>query len=376
MQWQSEIAYQDPRTEAYLGSPSVVRTPDGALLASFDRFGSGAPRAGEVRWCLTSVYRSEDDGRSWQRITHLVDSWWSSLFVHDGATYLLGTSGYCGDIVVRRSTDGGFTWTKPLEESSGLLFAAGEDETPPNYHCAPTPVVEHDGRLYRAFEDKGGDETAQGEHDAFVVSCDPADDLLDASNWRMSEKLSSAVLPGDSAGTPPNWREGNVVVGPDGDLWNVLRTNDLPERDTAAVLRVEDGGRRVEFDGVVDLPGGESKFTIRRDPETGAYLMLSNPNTDPDHHTRNVLAMYASADLRDWRRVRTLMTDDLLEGVESIESTGFQYPDWQFDGDDVVYVVRTAYDSAENMHDSNRITFDAVSSFRELLPSDVLDRSG
>ena len=37
--------------------------------------------------------------------------------------------------------------------------------------------------------------------------------------------------------------------------------------------------------------------------------------------------------------------------------TGFQYVDWQFDGDDLIYVVRTAYRGARNFHDSNQIMF-------------------
>ena len=47
--------------------------------------------------------------------------------------------------------------------------------------------------------------------------------------------------------------------------------------------------------------------------------------------------------------------------------TGFQYVDWQFDGDDIIYLVRTAYRGAIRYHDSNRIIFRKLPNFRDLL---------
>ena len=52
---------------------------------------------------------------------------------------------------------------------------------------------------------------------------------------------------------------------------------------------------------------------------------------------------------------------------QSIELTGSQYPDWQFDGEDIICLVRTAYDGAHNFHDSNRITFHRIKNFRRLI---------
>ena len=64
---------------------------------------------------------------------------------------------------------------------------------------------------------------------------------------------------------------------------------------------------------------------------------------------------------------------------ESVRLTGFHYVDWQFDGDDLIYLVRTAYAGAHNFHDANRITFHRLDGFRSLLgptchgPSNALD---
>ena len=51
-----------------------------------------------------------------------MNCYWSGLFAHGSAVYILGTSQQYGSIVIRRSEDGGFTWTHPADASSGLLF--------------------------------------------------------------------------------------------------------------------------------------------------------------------------------------------------------------------------------------------------------------
>ena len=56
----SQVKYQPERSKAYIGSPSLVRLPDGALLASHDYFGQLRTLEGENG--LTSIYRSEDNG--------------------------------------------------------------------------------------------------------------------------------------------------------------------------------------------------------------------------------------------------------------------------------------------------------------------------
>jgi hypothetical protein len=366
----SEIKSQDAATKTYLGSPSLIRLKDGDLLATHDYFGPGCPRNYEGEEHLTSVYRSSDEGKSWSNVTHISGAFWSNLFEHRGSIYLLGTSQQYGSIVIRRSEDSGNTWTHPMDERSGLLFRGGSLRQPPNYHCAPVPILRKDGRLYRAFEDC--DPCAWGiGFQSLIISADEDADLLDASSWRMSNKL-----PYDPAWTPgelgelerPGWLEGNVVEAPDGEIWNILRFNSAPLVDRAAMVRVHDEGRRISFDpaaGYIDFPGGMTKFTLRRDPDTGLYLTLSNNNTDPAYPSqRNVLSLHASEDLLHWYHVRTLLEDDSdLSWEDSVRLTGFQYVDWEFDDEDIIYIVRTAYRGAHNFHDANRITFHKVEGF-------------
>ena len=226
-----------------------------------------------------------------------------------------------------------------------------------------------------------------------VISA-PADaDLLDAENWAMSNKLPfdpSWVQPDWGEATVPGWREGNVVAAPDGELWNLLTFEAKPfPQEKAARIKIHDQGQRISFDpknGFLDFPGSKAKFSVRRDPETGTYLSLVNPLVDLEslhaiatspalnsghrkkhpYRQRNVVALTASQDLWNWRVVTELMADDSgLEAEASILLTGFQYIDWQFDGDDLIYLVRTAYRGTRNFHDANRVVFRRLNNFRE-----------
>lgn len=379
-----ELRYQSPSTKTYLGSPSLVRLHDGRLLATHDYF---APEGGEGTIKgddgLTSVYRSDDDGRTWRNIAHLAGAFWSTLFLHRDSLWLLGCSRVYGSIVIRRSDDGGDTWTRADTPAGGLLFAGGSEDRGPHYHGAPMPVLVHGGRIYRAFEDCTPRVWGRG-FKAFVISAPEDADLLDAANWTMSNKLAfdPAWVPAERWGGAlnPGWLEGNCVAAPDGSVWNILRVNAEPMPDQAALVRVSDEGRRVSFDpenGFIDFPGGTHKFTIRRDPRSGLYLTLSNPAAGrfPSGNgfidvpflgvsRRNILTLCSSPDLRDWSVCATLLADDLpLDARESYEKTGFQYVDWHFDGEDIIYLARVGYDGSPNFHDSNRITFHRLRSY-------------
>ena len=86
---------------------------------------------------------------------------------------------------------------------------------------------------------------------------------------------------------------------------------------------------------------------------------------------RNILSLCCSGDLRNWKILKNLLTDDTgLPPEESVRYTGFQYADWEFDGDDLIYLVRMSYRGARNYHDSNRITFHRERNFRRATSPD------
>ncbi|MBI2924732.1 MAG: exo-alpha-sialidase [Verrucomicrobia bacterium] len=356
------IAHSPASSGIYLGSPSIALLPDGSLVASHDLFG---PSTTHDR---TRVFASKDRGATWQRLTEIEGQFWSSLFAHRGALYLMGTSRQDGHAIIRRSTDSGRSWTTPKDHDTGLLLADGQ------YHCAPVPVVVHNGRLWRAMEDAMGPGGWGNRFNAFMMSA-PADaDLLKAANWTVSNRLGrdAAWLDGKFGG----WLEGNAVVTPDGRIVNILRVDFRAGSEKAAMIDISADGTRATFDpqrGFIDFPGGCKKFTIRRDLREGGYWSLSNfvpesqRGANPER-TRNTLALVHSSDLRRWE-VRCL----LLHHPDR-ERHGFQYVDWQFDGDDLIAAVRTAFDDEEggahNQHDANFITFHRVQSFRRLAMKD------
>ena len=379
----NELRCQDPRTMTYLGSPSLIILPGGGMLASHDYFGPGCPGNSLGQGNLTSLYRSDDSGLTWASVGHLNGLIWGSLFLHGDHLYIIGVSREFGDIVIRRSEDGGYTWTRPADARSGLLFEGGAAQELPNYHGSAMPVLNHRGRLYTTFEDarrpntvipgSGGIRGVTGIQ-AFVISVAADADLLDASNWVMSNKLD---LNADHApeGWPEmldlNWREGSLAVTPAGEIWSMMCVKGRPQVEKTAIVKVDADGRRVSFDpstGLIDFPGGMTKFTIRQEETTGIYWTLTNPNMNPDFvNQRNVLALYSSDDLGSWKRRATILEDDSdLSPEESAERTGFQYASWQFDGADIVFALRTAYNGAANYHDSNRITFHRIRDFRSL----------
>lgn len=352
------IAHSPASTQRYLGSPSLVALPDGVLVASHDFFGPGTTRD------VVHVYGSTDRGERWTRRAEIRGAFWSSLFVHRDVLYLFGTSKQDADIVIRRSTDGGRTWTEPRDASSGRLRADAR------YHCAPVPVIEHGGRLWRAFEDVMGPGGWGSNFRSFMMSIPVDADLLVATNWVESNRLGRdpAWLDGRFGG----WLEGNAVVSPEGTVVNMLRADYRDPDEKAAIIEISRDGRTATFDpvrGFVPFPGGCKKFTVRRDPQGGGYWALSNyiPASQRGgnvERTRNTLALVHSTDLRTWT-VRA----QLLHHPDRINH-GFQYADWQWDGDDLIAAVRTAFDDAHGgahgCHDANFITFHRWRNFRTL----------
>lgn len=351
------IDHSPASSGAYIGSPALAVLPTGEYIASHDFFGPGTENN------RTDVFRSTDKGRTWHRIATVSGQWWSSLFYHRGALYLMGTSRENGFVVIRRSSDGGHTWTDPKDTNSGLLFADGK------YHCAPVPVVCHNGRIWRAMEDAMGPDGWGRRFNSFMMSAPEHADLLCAANWRSSNRLAGNTnwLGGAFGG----WLEGNAVVSPEGEIVNILRVDTPSCPEKAAIVRISPDGLSASFDpekGFIDFPGGAKKFTIRFDVESRLYFALASIARKPWDATakpasvRNTLALICSSDLRHWK-----VKQILLEHPD-VTKFGFQYADWLIEDRDIIAVCRTAYEDglggAHNYHDANFLTFHRFKNFR------------
>jgi hypothetical protein len=358
------ITHSPAASKIYLGSPSLAVWTNGDYIASHDEFGPGSKE--HVR-AISRLFRSQDHGLTWRPIATIDGAFWSSLFVHHGALYLLGPDKHHGNVVIRRSLDGGETWTSPTNAATGLLRDNGE------YHCAPMPVIEQAGRLWRAMEWRHPPLGWGTNYRAGMLSVPVEADLLQATNW-----TSSNFLPSDRGWNGADmgaWLEGNAVVTPDGELVDVLRVQTKSPEERAAMVHISADGKSASFDPARDFipfPGGAKKFTIRFDPQSRRYWSLASiidaahRGEDPGH-VRNTLALTSSADLRHWE-VRAL----LLQHPDT-RKHGFQYVDWLFEGEDLIAVCRTAFDDAQggahNAHDANYLTFHRFAHFRQLQPA-------
>ncbi|MDQ2950170.1 MAG: glycoside hydrolase [Acidobacteriota bacterium] len=338
------IDYEPAQSGLYIGSPSIVILPTGDYVSSHDLFG---PNAAHQTAPITKIFRSRDRGKTWRKMAQLDHQFWSNLFVDHGQLFLMGTSFEYGRIVIRRSIDGGATWT-------GAAFLTNDT----GYHTAPVPMLEKDGRLWRAMEFHP--EGPWGHFQAFMMSARIGADLLDPNSWTMTARLPYPANAGEGA----TWLEGNAVAAPDGSIYDILRVANI---EKAAILAVQND--QLVFKGLVDFPGGSKKFSIRYDPASRLYWTLSNPAlkeyamsaTDPAS-VRNTLVLMSSKDLHDWKIVRTILShpDPLKHG--------FQYVDWQFDNLDIIAVSRTGFDDdfggPPRAHDANYLTFHRIPSFR------------
>jgi hypothetical protein len=357
------VDYSPAYSGIYVGSPSIAVLPSGDYVASHDQFG---PKSTEHERAITRVFRSADQGKTWTHLADIHGQFWSTLFVHRDELYIIGAIAHYSHTIIRRSTDGGRTWTEPKDGQSGLLLEG-------RYHCAPVPLVVHNGQLWRAMEDTTNPRRWGLPFRAFMMSAPVEADLLDAANWTFTNRLA-----GDESwldGKFNGWLEGNAVVTPDGQVLDILRV-DTPEGGVAAIVNISDDGRSATFDaetGFIDFPGAAKKFTIRYDAETERYWSLVSM-AGPKHRgpragsVRNTLALISSSDLRNWR------LNCILLYHPDVRKHGFQYPDWQFDGEDIIAAIRTAYDDgvggAHSAHDANYLTFHRFAGFRQLTLAD------
>jgi hypothetical protein len=347
---------------SYIGSPSIAILPNGDYVASHDHFG---PKSTEHQSALTSVFASSDRGKTWHKRAAIDGQFWSTLFVHRGTLYVMGTHAHYGRTIIRRSSDGGRTWSSPHDKRSGLLRDDGR------FHCAPMPVVTHNGRLWRAMEEIVEPRRWGVDFRAFLMSAPLDADLLRADSWTCTNSLGRdpSWLRGQFGG----WLEGNAVVSREGTIVDILRVDTPGYPEKAAIVSVSLDGKTASFDpriGFINFPGGAKKFTIRYDAKSDLYWSLANIVPEREQSTakpasvRNTLALTCSANLREWA-VRCIV----LHHADPAKHA-FQYVDWQFDAEDLVIVSRTAYDDglrgAHNFHDANYLTFHRIADFRRL----------
>jgi len=203
-----------------------------------------------------------------------------------------------------------------------------------------------------------------------VMSCDENADLLDASNWSITPPLKyDPEWPGVAKGTSAGNIEGTLTVFPNGKLYNVMRY-DTTQTDIkygkilAYEVDAENPDAPLKFSQAIDFPANLSKFMIKKDEVTGKYISLATRITEPDKiSARNLLSLMVSDDCEHWE----VAADIIDKRDEDYQKVGFQYVDFEIEGDDIIFLCRTAMNNATGFHDTNYQTFHEIKDFRKLI---------
>lgn len=325
----------------YLCSPSIARTKTGKLIASMDIYGP------EMAQNLTIMFYSDDDGSHWHYLTDLYPFYWGSLFYHNDILYILGLTTEYGNLQIACSRDEGKTWSEPttLFFGSNVLCNYG------GMHRAPMHLTSYNGRLYTSCEYGCW---KSGSHLPAILSIDEHADLMAAENWVCSEFLPFEGEWKKAAGTQGDTMEGNIVLAPDGNLYNILRWK------IGSMLKLsvntDDVEAPPEFATIDEAPVSNSMFRIISCD--GKFILITNRKTEASAKYdvwsyRNVLSAYTSYDLKKF----TLVKDIINYENEDAAKIGFQYPAFLKEDGCISLAIRSAFNHADSFHNSNYILF-------------------
>ena len=131
---------------------------------------------------------------------------------------------------------------------------------------------------------------------------------------------------------------------------------------TGAVLELfDDPEKMLEFVGFQQAPVVNSMFRLFRMGDK--YVLITNRKTEAAAKIgpnclryRNVLSMYETTDLENFTFVKDIYNFE----NEHPDTVGFQYPAFLCEGEEILLVVRSAFNQPHNEHDANYSLFTRV----------------
>ncbi|MCF7816678.1 MAG: hypothetical protein K9M54_02250 [Kiritimatiellales bacterium] len=348
---QYDLFYSTPRL--FVADPDIVVLPNGDYVAGWAMAGrySTSTTSGE-----TKAYRSTDKGATWSLLGTYSDFLRASFFLHNGDLYYYGAMYEGGPSTIKKSTNGGTSWTTTAN------FPFGGPATPNN------PVL-FNNRWFCAVS----------------TSCQSASagsDLMLAASW-----TSKTGFPAQQPDWP-TWPaedhfigEGQIVASPAMGVFLLPKVKNL---NLTAVARVDSATGAVSFDpnrDFVQLPGADKKFGAAYDAGSGKFYILNNPVL-PAHvgaiadmsMIRNTVGVWTSSDLYNWNLEKILLY------TSDVQREGFGYPQFDFDGTNMAVVTRTSFklpgetypNTGRGGHDSNLMNFHLFPDFRNAKAEQVL----
>ena len=226
-------------------------------------------------------------------------------------------------------------------------------------------MVEYGGRLWGTLE---WGAWGSGYHAPMVMSAPLGSDLLDPDSWSYSEPVKYdpswvGVPKGESAGNI----EGQLVFI-DGELHNLMRYSmEKLERKWGLIIdykvNTDAPEAPLQYTRCIEYPCNNSKFQIKYDEASGKYYSIGSRIYDPERiRARNLLSLLVSEDCVNWRVAHDIID---MRDTDS-EKIGFQYVDMMIEGDDILFLCRTAINGANSYHDANYSTFHRIKNFRDL----------
>lgn len=316
----------------FLGSPSIVRWK-GDLYVSMDIF-----RTEEGTMNCSYLFRSKDDGKSWEYVTDLAPCEWGRLFVAEEKLCMLATTGEGGSVIVS-CTEDGYTWATPT------LVAFGSSGKYAKYQSvtSPTAYVEYNGKLYFSYYYGG---LAVKDCRNGILECDLSKGVLNPAAWTAAEPLQVQFeWNADSDGELRYSEEGNIVER-DGEIFNIMRF----AYGRALMGKLE--GDTCAFYKVIDFPVGHCKFFISGKQADGYYYAMGTDKCYP----RERIELLKSKNLEEWEEVK------VIDDISDLESgkNGIQYPSFLLEDGKFYTVIRTALNGADTFHNSNAVSFKII----------------
>ncbi|MBO4355279.1 MAG: hypothetical protein J5850_00305 [Clostridia bacterium] len=303
---------------------------------------------------VTVLRKSLDNGKTWSELSRVPKMRWGSMFVHDGSLYICGTNIDTDGIMFVRFNESGTDY-----ELSEYDFGSGE--------TAPNSVLEAYGRVFIALGKA-------------VISADCGSDLLKFESWTVSSPVADMLsrewfLKASGVEQASRFRtlEGNMVLGKDGKIYDILRCESQPNSGFAAVAELSRDGKTASIvescNSLIRMPTSVSKFVIRYDDVSGKYISLPSINTIKGFaDQRSVLGLVSSDDLFNWKFNEYILSDrEMMNPVCSAYKHAFQYVDFVIDGDDIIMLIRESTGRTNIWHDGNHITFYRIRNFRKYL---------
>lgn len=300
--------------EDYTVDPDLIILPNGNYVAGKN----------------TARFMSTNKGVTWTKLNqndYRVDH--ATTFYANGALYVIGDErgGSNGAGAISTSTDGGKTWSAPV-----LLLD--------NFRNSPSHVEVGQDRIWIAYEN------LPRPHTVNFLSAPVNSNLMNPASW------VSTV------------RQDSNSTGNETDL--VMSRNGLPVALPKGGPAVRANGIKTAVTGTGDdfvLPGSKSKYTAKYDAVSDKYWALtSHSDIYPGKDRRTGITLFSSPDLKTWTNEKLV-----FQGTSS-SFHGFNYPSMQIEDNDIVFVLRTAWENdrgqAQRWHDATMLTFHRIRNFR------------